>query len=57
MDNQGKRPGWWKWPITPPQSYAFYLAALVLIFVLSFYAGTQKPKGSPGMGSPPAAQR
>jgi hypothetical protein len=31
-----------------------YLAALVLVFVFSFYAGTLKPKGSTGLGPPPA---
>ena len=31
-----------------------YLSALVLVFVLSFYAGTLKPKGSTGLGPPPA---
>ena len=44
---------WWKWAITPPQSYLVYLAALFLVFVLSFYAGTLKPKGSTGFGPPP----
>src|SRR5439155_143991 len=41
MDNETK-PGrsWWKWAITPPQSYLVYLVALVLVYVLSFYAGT-----------------
>jgi len=46
---------WWKWAITPPQSYLVYLGALVLVFVLSFYAGTLKPKGPTGLGPPPAA--
>ena len=43
-----------RWSITPPQSYAVYLAALVLVFVVSFYAGTLKPKGPTGLGPPPA---
>ena len=54
MDKETKPKSWWKWATTPPQSYAVYLAALVLIFVLSFYAGTLKPKGSTGLGPPPA---
>lgn len=33
-----------KWAITPPQSYAVYLICLALVAVLSFYAGTLKPK-------------
>jgi hypothetical protein len=52
MDNESK-PSWWKWATTPPQSYAVYLAALVLVWVISFYAGTLKPKGSTGLGPPP----
>jgi hypothetical protein len=52
MDNETNQ-SWWKWAITPPQSYAVYLAALVLVFTLSFYAGTLKPKGSTGLGPPP----
>ena len=53
--NDGTDPtSWWKWATTPPQSYAIYLAALVLVFVLSFYAGTMKPKNSTGLGPPSA---
>ncbi|MEN3348174.1 MAG: hypothetical protein V7632_1809 [Bradyrhizobium sp.] len=36
-----------QWMITPPQSYGVYLVALILVFTLSFYAGTQKPKHAP----------
>jgi hypothetical protein len=54
MDNDNNPQSWWKWAITPPQSYAVYLAALFLVFVLSFYAGTLKPKGATGLGPPPA---
>ncbi|MBR0695906.1 hypothetical protein [Bradyrhizobium lablabi] len=32
-----------QWAIMPPQAYAVYLIALVLVFTLSFYAGTLKP--------------
>jgi len=46
--------GFVQWAITPPQSYAVYLVCLILIFVLSFYAGTLKPKKVPGV-QPPAA--
>ena len=55
MENESNHQSWWKWATTPPQSYAIYLAALVLVFVFSFYAGTLKPKGSTGLGPPPAA--
>lgn len=44
----------WQWATTPPQSYAVYLAALIIIFVGSFYAGTMKPKKTPA-AEPPAA--
>ena len=54
MNNESNSQSWWKWAITPPQSYAVYLAALMLVFVVSFYAGTLKPKGSTGLGPPPA---
>lgn len=42
-----------RWATTPPQSYGVYLAALVLVFLLSFYAGTLKPKKAPDAGPPP----
>jgi hypothetical protein len=54
MDNESNSQSWWKWAITPPQSYLVYLAALILVFVFSFYAGTMKPKGSTALGPPPA---
>jgi hypothetical protein len=54
MDNEtNPNRSWWKWATTPPQSYMVYLSALVLVFVLSFYAGALKPKGSTGLGPPP----
>ena len=55
MDNKtNPERSWWTWATTPPQSYMMYLAALVLVFVLSFYAGTLKPKHPTGLGPPPA---
>jgi hypothetical protein len=56
MDNETK-PSWWKWAITPPQSYGVYLGALALVFVLSFYAGMLKPKSPTGLGPPPVTQQ
>ena len=47
--------GLWRWAITPPQSYAVYLIALLLMFGLSFYVGTMKPKSSAGIGPPPVS--
>jgi hypothetical protein len=43
-----------RWAITPPQSYAVYLACLFLVAGMSFYVGTLKPKHAVGM-PPPAA--
>ena len=51
----GQQPrGFWSWATTPPQSYAVYLVCLILVFVLSFYAGTMKPKKAEGLGPPPS---
>lgn len=44
-----------RWAITPPQSYAVYLVCLFLVFGLSFYAGSLKPKTATGMGPPPVS--
>lgn len=49
-DNPGS---WWKWAITPPQSYAVYLVVLVLVYLLSFHAGTMKPQKAANVGTPP----
>lgn len=55
MNNESNRnQSWWKWAITPPQSYLLYLMALALVFVLSFYAGMLKPKEPTGLGPAPA---
>jgi hypothetical protein len=42
-----------RWATTPPQSYAVYLACLILVYALSFFAGTLKPKKAEGLGPPP----
>ena len=44
-----------QWATKPPQSYAVYLVCLILIFTVSFYAGSLKPKHVPGPGPAPAA--
>lgn len=54
MNNESNPQSWWKWATSPPQSYAIYFAALVLVFVLSFYAGMMKPKGPAVLAPPPA---
>ena len=45
-----------QWAMTPPQSYAVYFIALVLVAGLSFYAGSLKPKTAVG-GPPVSAPR
>lgn len=42
-----------RWAITPPQSYAVYLVGLFLMFGLSFYVGSMKPKNAVGLAPPP----
>jgi hypothetical protein len=44
-----------RWAMTPPQAYGVYLVALVLVYVLSFYVGTLKPKKPDGLGPPPVS--
>ncbi|TPQ43069.1 hypothetical protein C2U70_00150 [Bradyrhizobium guangdongense] len=43
------------WATTPPQAYGVYLVAVALVFLLSLYAGTMKPKKTPESVSPPVA--
>jgi hypothetical protein len=55
MENQDEPrtvKGFMQWAIKPPQSYAMYLIALVLVGGLSFYAGSLRPKKAVGMGPP-----
>jgi hypothetical protein len=59
MENDSNKPpeakNYLQWATTPPQSYAIYLGALILIFVGSFYIGTLKPKSAVGLAPPAAA--
>jgi hypothetical protein len=41
---------WTRWATTRPQAYLTYLIALILIWLVSYYAGTLNPKKAP----PPA---
>ena len=52
-DLQSQIRGFWRWAITPPQSYAIYLVCLFLVAGLSFYVGTLRPKKPVGLGPPP----
>jgi hypothetical protein len=44
-----------QWAITPPQSYAVYVIGLLLVFSLSYLAGTLNPKRSIGTAPPPVS--
>ncbi|MGB9115734.1 hypothetical protein [Bradyrhizobium sp.] len=44
-----------RWATTPPQAYAAYVLALILVAGLSFYVGTLRPKKAVSMGPPPVA--
>jgi hypothetical protein len=44
-----------RWAMKPPQSYAVYLVCLLLVWVLSFYVGTLRPKAPTGLGPPPVS--
>jgi len=39
--------------MTPPQAWGVYLLAVLLVWLVSFYAGSLKPKKTPD-ASPPA---
>ncbi|MEY9185369.1 hypothetical protein ABIG06_006921 [Bradyrhizobium sp. USDA 326] len=43
-----------RWATTPPQAWGVYLLAVLLVWLLSFYAGTLKPKKSPDASQPTA---
>lgn len=42
-----------KWAMTPPQAYVVYVIGLLLIYGVSYYAGTLNPRKA--LPSPPAA--
>jgi hypothetical protein len=44
-----------RWATTPPQSYGVYLIALILVWLVSFYAGTLRPKRADSVGRPPVS--
>lgn len=54
MSEQSKRPSLFRWLMTPPQAYVTYLAAVLLIGTVSFYAGTLRPNKHPGLVPAPA---
>lgn len=34
----------WRWLSTPPRVYVVYLVGLILVWMVSFYAGTLNPR-------------
>jgi hypothetical protein len=53
MENDKQQPkSLVRWTMTPPQSYAVYLACLLLVWLSSFYIGQMVRKKPPGMGPP-----
>jgi hypothetical protein len=50
--------GFWRWATTPPQAYVVYVLALILVYGVSYLAGTLNPKkgGSP-MSPPPVSSQ
>jgi hypothetical protein len=45
--------GLWRWATTPPQVYVVYVLALILVWGVSFLAGTLNPKRTGSPISPP----
>jgi len=54
IDDRSLR-GLWKWATTPPQAYVVYVLALILVWGLSFLAGTLNPKRTGGTAPPPVS--
>ncbi len=45
----------WQWIKTPPQVYVAYLVGLLLVWMVSFLAGTLNPRHGTGFGPPPVS--
>ncbi len=45
----------WQWLSKPPQVYVFYLVALILVWMVSFYAGTLNPRKTVTPMQPPVS--
>jgi hypothetical protein len=56
MENDPRPPSNFKdlvqWATKPPQVYAVYLVGLILVWGVSFYAGTLNPRKTQGQGTP-----
>jgi hypothetical protein len=45
--------GLWRWATSPPQVYVVYVLALILVYGVSYLAGTLNPKKTGSPLSPP----
>lgn len=45
----------WRWLSRPPQVYVFYLVALLVVWMVSFYAGTLSPRKTVTPMQPPVS--
>ena len=45
----------WRWLSRPPQVYVFYLVALLVVWMVSFYAGTLNPRKTVTPMRPPVS--
>ena len=45
--------GRWRWATKPPQVYVVYVLALILVWGVSFLAGTLNPKKTGSAMTPP----
>jgi len=55
MDDETSLQKLMRWAKTPPQVYVVYLVALILVWLVSFYAGTLNPKRSQNPVPPPVS--
>jgi hypothetical protein len=54
-DQQSQIAQAWQWLKKPPQVYVVYLVGLILVWMVSFYAGTLNPKRGTGVGPAPVS--
>ena len=47
--------GLWQWAKTPPQLYVVYVLVLILVWCISFLAGTLNPKRTGSQNPPPVS--
>jgi hypothetical protein len=55
MDNETGLQKLIRWAKTPPQIYVVYLVGLILVWMVSFYAGTLNPRKGQTPAPPPVS--